>query len=290
MLLAILIVATLLMGAFELYLYHILRKGCGLRRPVKSTSWEQLPNEPVAPFDPDSPWISELGEIALLPDEQARAIAGMTWLMNRVDTVDAPVRIGSPEQMLAAIESGSGALCGQMARLFRHVLASLGLPSRTVYLQRNPFDCHDCHTQVEVMIMGRWVLFDPTFNLMFRDAEGRLLNAFEIKEKIFLGKHSEVRPDFLGEVRFPPRIDKYYIGLGSLFCNVYVLSVGSAGWGRLPPMRYFMGPRVYYVPVGYESDRSMVFWHQLYALTVLLLPVGIALLVAAAVSVLILGG
>jgi hypothetical protein len=284
-----LIIAVLLMAAVEIFLYRMLRGGCALRLPVRSASWTNLPGEPVASFRMDSTWASELAELASLPDEQARATAGMAWLMNRVHTVERPVKTGPPEQMLAAIESGEGALCGQMAYLFRHVLASLGLSSRTIYLQRNPFDCFDDHTLVEVMVAGRWILFDPTFNLIFRGVDGRLLNAFEIKEKVFLGKNSEVRPEFLGEVRYPPRSEDYYIGLLSLFCNVYMRTAGSPGLGRLPPMRYFLGPRLYYVAVAGESDNSMAVWRRFYASTVLLLPIGMIIIAAVTMLLVVLG-
>lgn len=289
MLSATLIISAALLGLMALYLYGMLRATCALRRPVKANSWEDLPRESVAPFGSDSRWASELDEMSKLANEQARAIAGMAWLMNRVHTVDSPVMTGSPEQMLAAIESGKGALCGQMAYLLRHVLATLDLPSRTVYLQRNPFDCLDDHTLVEVLVEGRWVLLDPTFNLIFRGVDDRLLNAFEIKKLVFLGRNADVRPVFLGEVRYPPRSQAYYVGLLSLFCNVYVRISGSGGLSMFPPLRFFVGPRLYYVTVDGESDSSMRFWHHLYTLTVFLLPVGFMFVFAAALLVTVAG-
>lgn len=280
-----LIIATLGVIILEWYLYRVLRTGCALRRPVRAENWESLPFDHVEPLQKESSWASELERIARLSDEQERAIAGMAWLMNRVQTVENPVPIESPERMLAAIDAGRGALCGQMACLFRHVLANLGLASRTVFLQRNPFDCFDDHTLVEARIQGRWILLDPTFNMMFRDVDGCPLDALEIKRKVFQGNGADVAFEFLGDVRYPIRIENYYVGLLSLFNNVYVHNMGSAGWGRLPPFRHSLGPRLYYVPVEGESDSSMAFWRGLYALTVLILPISAVLVAVAALSI-----
>lgn len=283
------IIATLSVVAVQWFLYRALRAGCALRLPVRADDWQRLPFDTVEPLREDSVWAAELAAIADVADERQRAVAGMAWLMNRVSTVDSPVAIDSPERMLAAIDAGQGALCGQMAYLYRHVLASLGLASRTVYLQRNPFDCYDDHTVVEARIDGRWILLDPTFNLVFRDRDGRTLDAFEIKRKVFRGDGADIVREFLGDVRYPVRTADYYVDMLALFTNVYVRDAGSSGWGRLPPLRLYFGPRLYYVLVDGESDASMTLWRRLYGLTALVLPITLLLFGAASLSLLVVG-
>lgn len=130
MLSALIFGALLIAGIVELALLAFLSRACALGRPLRAEDWAAIASPPARPIDPSSPYGRELAGLSTATEPLARALAGMAWLMNRVRTVEPTVATSTPERMLAQIDVGGGALCGQMAHLYRSVMVSLGVAGR----------------------------------------------------------------------------------------------------------------------------------------------------------------
>ncbi|MGB0721609.1 MAG: transglutaminase-like domain-containing protein, partial [Gammaproteobacteria bacterium] len=216
----------------------------GSVRPLSVSDLDAVEAPPVRPLKPGGAHAVSLLETVGAGAELERAIAAMAWLLDKPRCVaDAAVEYRGPERTLAAYERGEGALCGELAATFRHVLATLGFASRLVQVQRNLFDRGDIHLLVEARIDGRWVLLDPTFNLLFRDPDGNPLGAQGVRERVFKQGHGAVFPEFLGEVSYPPRAEAYYLYPLGLFNHVFVRLPTTHALGRLPLLRQLWGPR-----------------------------------------------
>ncbi len=183
------------------------------------------------------------------------------------------------------VASGGGLLCRGMADVYYHALRANGIEARRVRLARNLLDPFDTHQTVEVFQEGRWVIYDPTFNVSF-ERQGVLLGAQEIHSALLTGATADIRPVFHGEVSYPARLDRYYIHWLPLFDNVFVFDVPRAEtWSLLPPLRYWLGPRGYYEQAGTHDSHFTLLGRVYFAVVALvpitLLALGGALLLAA---------
>lgn len=77
--------------------------------------------------------------------------------------------------------------CGGMAMTYQFMLQSLGIPARLVQLATHKFiegkNMYDTHETVEVFALGKWSVFDPTFNVAFNCSDGKTyLSVPELKQ------------------------------------------------------------------------------------------------------------
>ncbi len=194
-------------------------------------------------------------------------------VMNRVDRCEE-----GPSTNIRAvydhIRNGGGLLCSGMATLYFNVLRLNGIRARQVYLSRVLFGSDDTHVTVEVFVDGRWVIADPTFRIGY-ERDGELVGAQTIAESLVHGSYGEIRPRFYGQVKYPPRLETYYLHWLPLFNNVFVPDGNwprRSLWMRLPPLRFWYGPKMYFQrtrPLSYDHLR---FQDQLYFTLVVLFP------------------
>jgi hypothetical protein len=215
-----------------------------------------------------------------LRDPMQKSLAALKWTMNRCRKVGTNQIIhDDPEALLKSVESGEGALCGDMADLYINVLAASKLPARRVLLYRNLFDIYDAHVTIEVLINNQWVIIDPTFGVSYTNSKEELLSAQNVKEYLLQGLFQEVKPVFHGEVRYPPRLEKYYINYWILYNNVFVEERAPNGLLRyLPPFCYFWGSRLYYQKASSESDFHILTIQSLYFVFTIIVPAIIIIL------------
>lgn len=91
--------------------------------------------------------------------------------------------------ILRDIRSGvTGGFCGQYCFVLTQAIQSLGGKARLVTI--------DGHEVVEAWLADqrRWVMFDPTFVLQVVGADGRTLNALEIRRRLEAGKSMKLTP------------------------------------------------------------------------------------------------
>jgi hypothetical protein len=214
----------------------------------------------------------------------------MHALMDKVSKVEKGPH-GNARQLFEYIQQGGGLLCGGMAKLYLTILNAKGIESRLIYLNRALGDRYDSHTTVEVHIKGHWVICDPTFNVNF-EKDGYLLGAQDIHVALMDGSFKRINPIFHGEVTYPARLNRYYMHWLPLFNNIFVVGYSDTLWRRLPPLRYWFGPKLYTEPVPGLKYDNLRFNNKLIFLFVVLVPVitllsfvlSIALLIASKIK------
>lgn len=155
------------------------------------------------------------------PDvEQATRVA--EWIHGRSRVVSTAATrhasFGSPSgwQQSRSIDGD----CGVFAKAMVDLLARCGLIGRIVSLGSARFEngeeLGDTHALVEVFDRkhGRWVLVDPTFNIVFEDSGGRLLGIADLMDLRRRGgdwKPKEISPPIPGRA-----VDTYYLPFASL--------------------------------------------------------------------------
>ncbi len=174
------------------------------------------------------------------------------------------------------VQNGGGLACSGMANLYSASLSSNGFEHRQILLMRNPFGIYDTHTLIEVFQDGRWVIYDPTFNVSYK-IKNRLIGAQDISETLHGGSFYEVIPVFYGEVAYPVRLETYSMNWLPLYNNVFVMEHFNVGLlQRLPPFRYWFGPTLYWQsPIG--EDNLPVQWFEFqdifYFWTIVIIPI-----------------
>ena len=188
--------------------------------------------------------------------DEEKVIAILQWIMNQVKKVE-PEESNSPYKILInAQKENKGALCSGMARIFFESLTVSGLPARLILLNRNIFDNYDSHVTVEVFINGKWRIYDPTFNVSFKNSNNDdKLSAQEISKLLVSGKSNEIIPVFYGNVAYPPRLENFYINYYSVCNNVFVIqNVPKHFFYKLPIFHYLKGTVLAYQKNGMD-------WH-----------------------------
>jgi hypothetical protein len=210
-------------------------------------------------------------------DPMEQYLGALQWTMNQVRKISYNPKGDDPVALLQSVESGSGALCGDIADLYRNVLAAIGKPSRKIWLYRDLFN-QDTHATVEVLLNGKWILICPTFGIFFTNSEGQILSVQDLKKVLFKGNRSDIHFHFNKEVSYPARIENYYLDYLLLFNNVFVVEKSPNLLRQIPPFCFWIGTKLYYEKLFYESQTQIQFLQQLYFLFAIVFPVIILIL------------
>ena len=191
-------------------------------------------------------------------------------VMNHVQKVESGSRYLA-QDIWNHTKNGGGALCAQMATLYGAALDQKGISFRIVSIAR-ALNTRDSHTTIEVRDGENWVLFDPTFNVSFRKND-KLLGAQDIHNDFLKGRPEQIEPVFYGEVNYPSRLENYYVNWLALYNNVQVYSQENISViSRLPPMRYWTGPKAYYQEGNSASDQQYRLHNYIYFLSIVVFP------------------
>ncbi len=85
-------------------------------------------------------------------------------------------------------------VCGTATNAFVNLAASGGLEARRLLLL-SPDDSSK-HVVAEVLIQGRWVVVDPSFHRLFRDAQGRPVTRQQMKDMEIWRQATAVVPNY----------------------------------------------------------------------------------------------
>ncbi len=82
-----------------------------------------------------------------------------------------------------------GGICGDLAMILQEILTVKGYRARTIQLIRQVGSSYDTHVVTEVYspIQKKFVLLDPTFNLMFK-SNNNYINANDLKDIVLYKK------------------------------------------------------------------------------------------------------
>jgi hypothetical protein len=92
------------------------------------------------------------------------------------------------------------AVCGTATNAFLNLSRSAGLNARRLLLLTPSHRTK--HVVAEVPIDGRWVIVDPSYRLMLRDAEGRLLTRKELQNPAVFAQATGVVPNYPPEYNY----------------------------------------------------------------------------------------
>jgi hypothetical protein len=151
---------------------------------------------------------------------EAKVLTVLEWVMNQVSIIGYGYSKSSWE-MVKLGQQGSGLSCAGMGQVFKDALLSVDIPARLVILKRDMFSYWDTHVSVEAWVEGKWRLYDPTFHIVF-EAAGESVGAFTAQNWFINRQGPAVQLRFLGEVKYPARIDQYYLPFDRLLDNIFV--------------------------------------------------------------------
>ena len=239
-------------------LVAILLHGIGLQRIVpmdRAEHVEQYHHDVFSPDDlPRLHKVLDTEGITKLRGE-ARVLATLQWVMSRTDRVEQNFARGG-WAVLQSVQGGRGMLCASTAELFRDALLALDVPARMVFLFRDIFG-GDSHATVEAWVDGKWRLYDPTFHVAVKSVDGHRVGISDAQRWFVERKGEPVQFEFLGEVKYPARLDRYYVRYEALLNNVFIeLQRGSPLVRYVPWARPWVGPIWGYPRSGDERLRS----------------------------------
>lgn len=90
--------------------------------------------------------------------------------------------------------------CGTATNAFVNLANTSGLPARRLLLMDRNWTV--VHVVAEVELDGRWVVVDPSFRTVFRDALGRPLTRGDLQDPTVFKQATESVPDYLPEYTF----------------------------------------------------------------------------------------
>ena len=167
--------------------------------------------------------------------DRARVITNFVYQRSHITGSDGPtfVRFGGAYEWERVPTRTVDGLCGTFASATLDLYAKLGITGRRVSLATRGFAegraSGDTHELVEAFdpVSGRWVLFDPSFGLMFQDPDGNLLGLKELMKAAAEGEEWRVVP--IGTLRAGRRIDEYYLSYSDLLWMGDAPAVPSLG-------------------------------------------------------------
>ena len=157
-------------------------------------------------------------------------------------------------------KSGGGLTCNGISELFLHILRLQGHRARKLFVVKSIGDPFATHTLVEIFENGRWVIYDPTFNISF-EKDGQLLGAVDIAKSLIDGTSTKIKPIFYGEIAYKTRFETYPIHWLAHFNNVLLFKHGNCSASFFIHNtfqligRYWYGPVLYYFsPTGKPNN------------------------------------
>jgi hypothetical protein len=134
------------------------------------------------------------------PEQQVEAI--LSWMSNGPPRPLAPnlaeLSVRDPETTLNYRQLL--AVCGSATNAFLNLSRSAGLNTRRLLLLTP--DRTTKHVVAEVPIDGRWVIVDPSYRLMLRDADGHLLTRKELQNPAVFAQATGAVPNYAPEYNY----------------------------------------------------------------------------------------
>ncbi|WP_083585886.1 transglutaminase domain-containing protein [Chelatococcus daeguensis] len=182
--------------------------------------------------------------------EHDRVVAILRDTMNAVKNVGSEPGSFDLDVLTRHAAAGGALMCAGMAKLFVGNLNEAGVPARRVTLVRNLGEWIDSHSTVEIAIGGRWVIYDPTFNVSFRSG-GELLGVLDLYRFWASGRTGDVETVFYGEVSYPARLEDFHISYFALLNHIFFEVNESFPWyvSKVLPVRWYRGPHLRYAHI-----------------------------------------
>lgn len=194
-------------------------------------------------------------------DDLRKALIIKAWVMNQASKVGLEIEDQTPYRMLAEMREGRGACCGNMAKVYLASLKSVGIDARLIKIVRSIYGNLDTHAVVEVLIDGKYVIIDPTFNCYFL-VDGAMSSASDLHQ-LLLGNANPKNFEVVygGEVSYPAELETYYPNLLTAYNNVFVikrLNYSIPKWSIIVPWyKYYSGSSIAAIDEKMGTNREL---------------------------------
>ena len=134
------------------------------------------------------------------PEEQVEAI--LDWMSNGPPRLVAanPGELSARDPETTLNYQQLLSVCGSATNAFLNLSRSAGLNTRRLLLLTPEHKTK--HVVAEVPIDGRWVVVDPSYRLMLRDAQGHLLTGRELQNPAIFAQATGVVPNYPTEYNY----------------------------------------------------------------------------------------
>lgn len=134
------------------------------------------------------------------PEQKAEAI--LAWMKSGPSRYVAaePSQLSARDPEITLNYKQLLAVCGTSTNAFLNLARSGGLSVRRLLLltpERNTK-----HVVAEVLINGRWIIADPTYRVLLRDAHGQLLTRDELRNPSVFAEAISVIPGYLSDYNY----------------------------------------------------------------------------------------
>jgi hypothetical protein len=178
------------------------------------------------------------------PDQKVEAI--LDWMRNGPGRISAP----SPEGLAARDPENTLnyqqllQVCGTATNAFLNLAKGAGLPARRLLLLSS--DHRANHVVAEVLIDGRWIVVDPVYRTIPRDARGRPLTRQELSSPEVFSAATRTIPGYPPEYDYDEvthlrmgRIPLVGAALGRMLDRIYPGWDEAADWSLIVERRSF---------------------------------------------------
>lgn len=137
-------------------------------------------------------------------------------------------------------------VCGSATNAFLNLARSAGLDSRRLLLL-TPERTTD-HVVAEILLDGRWVIVDPTYRLILKDAHGNLLTRKDLQNPEIFRQATSVIPNYPPEYSY------------ARFAHVRLAALPFQGTQLRRFLEYFFPGWDEYLDWGLLLERRSFFW------------------------------
>lgn len=132
--------------------------------------------------------------IAAPPDQKIEAI--LDWMRSgpRRASTSNPDQLATRDPQTTLNYRQLLNVCGTATNAFINLAASSDLQVRRLLLLNS--DRNTKHVVAEVLVDGRWVIVDPSFRILFRDSNGRLLTRQDLRIPAVLAQATRNIPNY----------------------------------------------------------------------------------------------
>jgi Transglutaminase-like superfamily len=136
---------------------------------------------------------------AIAPEQKVEAI--LNWMRSGPPRISAnPVDFSARDPETTLNYKQLLSVCGTATNAFLNLSRSAGLSTRRLLLLTP--DRNTKHVVAEVLIDDRWVIVDPTFRVLLRDAQGHFLTRKELRDPAVFTQAIASIPDYPKEYSF----------------------------------------------------------------------------------------
>jgi hypothetical protein len=181
------------------------------------------------------------------------------------------------QKLSHVLTQNGGGICGDLAIVLKEVLEVKGYKARTIQLVRQLGSSYDTHVVTEVFDenLKKYILLDPTFNLMFKSSD-KYINANEVRQKHLYKKNSFeiIQLDNSNVAKYR----EYYVDYMSLYNNVLIVKSNNFEGikrlvSRLPLLHNYFGGK-YFISDNQDGKGMAAIYNLFYVYLPLLLLAG----------------